>query len=78
MDLIMTYRCYCNKCNTFYSDDLMTDNLCPVCEDDNTEVMDDDIEQEAWEPMAEDLEEMYEDYMAQLAAEDPIKVIGAQ
>lgn len=71
MDLIM-FRCYCNKCNIFYTDDLALDDLCPYCEGDDTEVMDDDLDED------DDIELTWEEFMAQKITETETLLIGAQ
>ena len=66
------YRCFCNKCNMFYTDDLSHDALCPYCEGDDTEVMDDDFDEE------DDIEVTWEEFIAQKITETEELLIGAQ
>lgn len=58
------YRCFCNSCNLFFSDDLTHDALCPYCESADTEVMDDDLDEEV-----EDEEITWEEFIGQKIAE---------
>lgn len=58
-------RCYCIKCERFYSANEL-DN-CPYCEASTEWQEIDDIEPEEWEPTEEDIEAMYEDYLTRFA-----------